>query len=59
MEMFFADTATVRFKSCISFLFRAIVELVYLFYFISGLALGLEGSAHGLAIGLTCTRVMN
>ena len=33
-----------------------VFSLVYLHL---GLALGLKGSAHGLAIGLTCPRVMN
>ena len=32
---------------------------MYLMSFFLGLALGLKGSAHDLAIGLTCTRVMN
>ena len=32
--------------------------IVYIVIFL-GLALGLEGSAHGLAIGISCMRVMN
>ena len=32
---------------------------VFSFLVFSGLVLGLKGSAHGLAIGLTCTRVLN
>ena len=31
----------------------------FCFVFLLGLALGLKGSANGLAIGLTCTRVLN
>ena len=32
---------------------------MYLSSFLLGLALGLEGSAHGLAVGISSTRVMN